>query len=59
MVIPGVIFDMDGVLCDPEPFICEAAQRMFKENRNTDVPPEAFEPFVGAGENLYLGGPSE
>ena len=23
--IPGVFFDMDGVLCDSGPFICEAA----------------------------------
>lgn len=25
----GYIFDMDGVLCDSEPYIAEAAIRMF------------------------------
>ena len=55
----GVIFDMDGVLCDSEPFICEAARRMFLENHNLRVEPEDFEPFVGTGENRYLGGVAE
>lgn len=57
--IGGVIFDMDGVLCDSEPFICEAARRMFAERHGLDVPPKDFIPFVGAGENRYLGGPAE
>ena len=30
----GVLFDMDGVLCDSEEFICAAAQRMFAEMHN-------------------------
>jgi len=51
----GVIFDMDGVLLDSEPFICEAARRMFAE-RGLQVQPEDFLPFVGAGENRYIGG---
>ncbi len=55
----GVIFDMDGVLCDSERFICEAACRMFKELHGADLKPEDFIPFVGAGEDRYLGGPAE
>ena len=55
----GVIFDMDGVLCDSEPFICEAACRMFAELHHLTVSPEDFVPFVGTGENRYLGGVAE
>ena len=50
---------MDGVLCDSEPFICEAACRMFAERHGLKVRPEDFVPFVGAGENRYLGGVAE
>ncbi len=57
-VIQGVIFDMDGVLVDSGKFMCEAAIRMFAE-RGLTVKPEDFLPFVGAGENRYLGGPAE
>ena len=57
--LAGVIFDMDGVLCDSEPFICAAACRMFLERHGVPVQPEDFRPFVGAGENRYLGGVAE
>ncbi|QHI70726.1 HAD family hydrolase [Tichowtungia aerotolerans] len=53
------IFDMDGVLCDSEPFIAEAAVRMFKETHEVDVPEEDFLPFVGSGEDRYIGGVAE
>ena len=54
----GVIFDMDGVLVDSEEFICKAACQMFKEKGLT-VQPEDFLPFVGMGENRYIGGVAE
>jgi len=59
MDIKGVIFDMDGVLCDSEPFILEAAMWMFEHNYGTTVSAEDFLPFVGAGEDRYLGGVAE
>lgn len=57
-MIRAVIFDMDGVLVDSERFICEAAIRMFAEH-GIAVQPADFLPFVGAGENRYLGGVAE
>jgi beta-phosphoglucomutase len=57
-MIKGVLFDMDGVLVDSEPFICEAAIMMFKE-LGVKVKPEDFHPFVGMGENRYIGGVAE
>lgn len=53
--IRGVIFDMDGVLTDSEPLINAAAIAMFKEHGLT-VQPEDFLPFVGTGEDRYIGG---
>jgi len=58
MVIEAVIFDMDGVLVDSERFICEAAMRMFAE-KGVPARAEDFVPFVGMGENRYLGGVAE
>ncbi len=54
--IRGLIFDMDGVLCDSERFIAEAACRMFEQTHGRTVLPADFEPFVGMGEDRYLGG---
>jgi beta-phosphoglucomutase len=58
-MIRGVIFDMDGVLCDSEPFIAEAACRMFAERHGVPVTAADFEPFIGTGEDRYLGGVAE
>jgi HAD superfamily hydrolase (TIGR01509 family) len=55
----GVIFDMDGVLCDSEPFIREAACKMFERRHHVRVRPEDFLPFVGTGEDRFLGGVAE
>ena len=57
-MIKAVIFDMDGVLIDSEPFIREAAIRMFAEKGLT-VQPEDFLPFTGAGEDRFIGGVAE
>jgi beta-phosphoglucomutase len=57
-MIKGVLFDMDGVLVDSEPFICRAAIMMFSELGIT-VLPDDFQPFVGMGENKYIGGVAE
>jgi HAD superfamily hydrolase (TIGR01509 family) len=57
-MIKGVLFDMDGVLVDSESFICKAAIMMFSEI-GIIVSPEDFQPFVGMGENRYIGGVAE
>jgi beta-phosphoglucomutase len=54
-MIKGVLFDMDGVLVDSEPFICKAAIIMFAE-LGVKASPDDFHPFVGMGENKYIGG---
>jgi len=54
-MIKGVLFDMDGVLVDSEAFICKAAIMMFRE-LGVEVNPKDFHPFVGTGENRYIGG---
>ncbi len=55
----GILFDMDGVLCDSEPFLYEAARQMFEERYNLRLAREDFAPFVGTGEDRYLGGVAE
>jgi HAD superfamily hydrolase (TIGR01509 family) len=56
--IRAVIFDMDGLLVDSEPLINAAAIAMFNE-KGLVVQPEDFLPFVGAGEDRYIGGVAE
>lgn len=57
-MIKGILFDMDGVLADSEQYICKAAIMMFGE-LGLKVKPEDFKPFVGTGENRYIGGVAE
>ncbi len=47
---------MDGVLCDSEEFIAKAACLMFKTVYNVDAKPSDFEPFIGTGEDRFIGG---
>jgi beta-phosphoglucomutase len=57
-MLKAVLFDMDGVLVDSEEYICKAAIEMFRE-KGLIVKPEDFIPFVGTGENRYIGGVAE
>jgi HAD superfamily hydrolase (TIGR01509 family) len=56
MAVHGILFDMDGVLADSEEFIAEAAKLMFQRTHGVTVQLSDFLPFVGAGEDKYLGG---
>lgn len=53
-----IIFDNDGVLVDSEPVINAAAIRGLREY-GVDARPRDFLPFVGAGEDRYVGGVAE
>ncbi len=57
-MLSGVIFDMDGVLVMSEPLLAQAAATMFAEKGYT-VRHEEFHPFIGMGEDRYLGGVAE
>lgn len=57
-MIQGILFDMDGVLIDSEHIICKAAVQLFRE-KGVTVQPTDFLPFVGTGEDRYLGGVAE
>ena len=56
--IDAVVFDMDGVLTDSEPIINEAGLLALKEY-GINAKPEDFRPFVGAGDDRYIGGVAE
>lgn len=52
------LFDMDGVLVNSEPVILKAAIAALKEYHIT-AHPDDFKPFVGAGEDRFVGGVAE
>ena len=54
----GVILDMDGVLVLSEPWLAKAAIRMFAE-KGVTVRHEEFRPFIGMGEDRFIGGVAE
>lgn len=56
--MPAVIFDMDGVLTDSEPLILAAAIQMFAELGVTTAKAADFHPFIGTGEDRFIGGPA-
>ena len=56
--IRAAVFDMDGVLTDSEPLINAAAIQMFLE-LGLKVRPADFQPFIGTGEDRYIGGVAE
>jgi len=54
----GIFFDMDGVLVDSEEFIARASAMMFAE-KGLKVSRKDFEPFIGTGEDRFIGGVAE
>ncbi|MFA4945574.1 MAG: HAD-IA family hydrolase [Lentisphaeria bacterium] len=54
----AVLFDMDGVLVDSEAVINAAAIQALADY-GVSARPEEFLPFVGAGEDRYVGGVAE
>ena len=55
----AVVFDMDGVLCDSEPFIAAAAAEALRRRYGIAVRREDFAPFVGAGDDRFIRGGAE
>jgi HAD superfamily hydrolase (TIGR01509 family) len=53
-----VIFDLDGVLAISEPLLAESAIALFAE-KGVPMTSEDFRPFIGMGEDRYLGGAAE
>ena len=53
----GVIFDLDGVLAVSEPLLAEAATALFAE-KGVMMTADDFRPFIGMGEDRYIGGPA-
>ena len=58
MKYEAVLFDMDGVLIDSEELMTKAGMLALKDY-GIEAKPEDFVPFVGRGEDLYIGGVAE
>jgi len=54
-LIRGILFDVDGVLINSEKQIAQACIEFFKR-RGINAVPSDFAPFIGAGENRFIGG---
>lgn len=54
--VRGLIFDMDGVLCDSEELMAEASCRMFEETHGVKPRTADFHEFMGRGSIDYFGG---
>lgn len=57
-MIRGILFDVDGVLINSEKEIAQACIEFFKR-RGVHAVPADFAPFIGAGENRFIGGVAE
>ncbi len=55
MQYKAILFDMDGVLIDSEEVMLHATMEALA-TFGIRTKPEDFDPFVGKGENLYVGG---
>ena len=58
MKYEAILFDMDGVLIDSEELMAKAGI-MALHDFGIEAKPEDFIPFVGRGEDLYIGGVAE
>jgi beta-phosphoglucomutase len=52
----ALVFDMDGVLCDSEPFIAAAAAEALRRRYGIALSRADFLPFVGAGDDRFISG---
>lgn len=55
----ALVFDMDGVLCDSEPFIAAAAAEALRRRYGITVTRDDFAPFIGAGDDRFILGGAE
>ncbi len=55
----AVVFDMDGVLCDSEPFIEAAAAEALRRRYGISTTHDDFASFVGAGDDRFITGAAE